>query len=88
MLIQDLVSQIDTKDTPIFFHNEPIAGSDYCYARTTTASELAELRGKKDANYRKIRSFIFPSIWYNDYTIKRMPEKGKVAALPTTGRAE
>lgn len=53
MLIQDLVSQIDTKDTPIFFHNEPIAGSDYCYARTTTASELAELRGKKDANYRE-----------------------------------
>ena len=53
MLIQDLVSQIDTKGTPIFFHNEPIAGCDYCYVRTTTASELATLRGKKDSDYRE-----------------------------------
>mgnify|MGYP006898620511 FL=1 len=88
MLIQDLVSQIDTKDTPIFFHNEPIAGSDYCYARTTTASELAELRGKKDANYREdelgvhLVNLELQDV-YNNYLKKNPVAVSKLCALLT-----
>ena len=44
MLVKELISRIDTKDTPIFFHETPLPKHDYCYAITIAASELAVLR--------------------------------------------
>ena len=44
MLVKELISRIDTKNTPIFLHETPLPNHDYCYAIITTASELVILR--------------------------------------------
>ena len=44
--------QIDTKDTPIFFHEIPLPNHDYCYAITIAASELAVLRKRPSSGIK------------------------------------
>lgn len=52
MLVKELISRIDTKDTPIFFHEIPLPNHDYCYAITIAASELAVLRKRPSSGIK------------------------------------
>lgn len=46
MLVNELLDKIETRQTPIYFHDVPKDGRDYCYSRTATSAELSVLRNQ------------------------------------------